>query len=63
MTSNLQRDTAKIYVFPARGRFATPDPREAFRREAASLRNAPAPCSGSWYHEEAIREAERNRKN
>jgi len=65
MTTQLQRPTAKIYAFPAGGR-APPDhyrtttmptPRLASLRAAAE----PAPhivYGSSWYHQEAVDEAE-----
>jgi hypothetical protein len=61
MTS-LDRGPAKIYAFPARGRFA------ADGQEDVALKAHLAPCASgvstdSWYHEEAIREAEQKRKN
>jgi hypothetical protein len=56
--------SAKIYEFPARGRFAVADD----RREDPNLApNYSSPrgakiSSGAWYHEEAV-EAERAPKN
>ena len=68
MTTNSQSGSAKIYAFPARGRFA-PGNRDGSHQDA----NAASPwiakdvVGGAWYHEEAIqeaiKEAERNRKN
>jgi Protein of unknown function (DUF2735) len=63
MTTNLS-GSAKIYTFPARGRFAVGDHRE----ESTLATNAQLPrgvrvASGSaWYHEAAI-QAEQSRKN
>jgi hypothetical protein len=55
MTTNMVRESAKIYEFPVR---------DAARLKALRERQAPKPViyesgSASWYHEEAIREAER----
>lgn len=62
MTS-LNRGPAKIYPFPARGRFAINGEHD----EAAGARLTPrvtqVASSSSWYHDEAIREAEQQRKN
>ncbi len=60
MNTNQSQESARIYQFPAGGRAAlggsvgmssSPQPLKAFERvnEAA--------CSGSWYHDAAIREA------
>jgi hypothetical protein len=57
--TNVQRESAKIYAFPARGRFAVdqkPSENKTTRATAAALDSA-------WYHDEAIREAELPRKN
>jgi Protein of unknown function (DUF2735) len=67
MTTNIS-GSAKIYAFPARGRFAASNQPEDSKQPA----NAPLPhgitiASGSgWYHDEAIQEeirAEPRRKN
>ncbi len=58
MTNTVQGGSAKIYQFPARGRFAAADR----RNEAAKIptsRIAQTACGSAWYHEEAIAEAER----
>jgi hypothetical protein len=64
MATSFHPDTAKIYTFPARGRFVTGARPEltdsAF--DLTSARYADAAFGGSWYHEEAIKEAERNPK-
>jgi hypothetical protein len=56
--------SAKIYTFPARGRFAVSNQREGF--DSAAKAQLPAGVkivSGSgWYHDEAI-QAEPRRKN
>jgi hypothetical protein len=58
MTTNIVRESAKIYEFPVR---------DAARLNAMRERMTPKPViyesgSASWYHEEAIREAEQARK-
>lgn len=63
MTGNFQRQTAKIYKFPVMAR-AVP----GIRGEPAdsafdpSQRFSDAAFGGSWYHEAAVEEAEKNRK-
>ena len=65
MTTQLQRPTAKIYAFPAGGRA----PPKGYRTKAmpsphvTSLRAAAEPAphivyGSSWYHQEAVDEAE-----
>lgn len=64
MTMTYDRPSAEIYQFPARGRFAAAgrhDGDTAVAAPARSLRVASA--SVNWYHEEAIREAERARRS
>ena len=60
MTS-LNRGPAKIYTFPARGRFVL----DGQHDQAARAQHTPcAPgvaSSSSWYHDEAIREAEQHK--
>jgi hypothetical protein len=68
MTTN---GSATIYQFPARGRFAASDHRavNSQRGDAKPAdRLAPAQAvsiavDSGWYHDEAIRDAERTRKN
>jgi hypothetical protein len=59
MSANLSQGSARIYQFPAGGRAALGG---RSYREAKSVSETPrvneATCSGSWYHEEAIREAQ-----
>jgi hypothetical protein len=66
MTTNFQGGSAKIYTFPARGRFADSNRRDV-PTDVPTLDVAPhiAPvASGAgWYHDEAIREADLTRKN
>jgi hypothetical protein len=68
MTMNLS-GSAKIYAFPARGRFAANSRHEEFETAAKLVlpRGAGLGASGSgWYHEEAIQDAlkaEQSRKS
>lgn len=62
MTTNFQGASAKIYTFPARGRFADSSLRDVPRLDVAP-RIAPVASGAGWYHEEAIREADLTRKN
>jgi len=59
MSTNLNQGSAKIYQFPAGGRAALGGRRYG---EAKTIEHTPrvneAVCSGSWYHEEAIRESQ-----
>lgn len=56
MTTSEAHGSAKIYQFPARGRFA-----EATEQTAVGVapRVIRAAIGDGWYHDEAIREAER----
>jgi len=67
MTANSDRASAQIIQFPARGRFAS-----AANRDENSVTATAAPrakmamgiaMGSGWYHEEAIRDAERDRNN
>lgn len=65
MTTNSSRQTAKIYQFPAGGRAALRDQRPYVKPEeesAAARAPVKTVLGGSWYHEEAIREADTGRK-
>ena len=63
MSANLNQGSARIYQFPAGGRAALGG---RSYREAKSVSETPrineAMCSGSWYHEEAIRESQSQTK-
>ena len=65
MTMSHGRGSAEIFQFPARGRYAVSGGRDELRPAAsvASSRMATIAFGSSWYHEEAIREAEQARKN
>jgi Protein of unknown function (DUF2735) len=56
--------SAKVYQFPARGRFAASTQREASDRAAAATlpRDVKIVAGSAWYHDEAIQVAERERK-
>jgi len=60
MSTNLNQGSAKIYQFPAGGRAALGGRRygEAKPIDQHTPRVNEALCSGSWYHEEAIRESQ-----
>jgi hypothetical protein len=58
MNSGLNHGSAKIYQFPAGGRAALGGRRYEAPKAAtdlASLCVSEADCSGSWYHEAAIK--------
>ena len=64
MTTNVHSGSAKIYQFPARGRFIAGAVREDAKPAlvlALSPRVARAVSGSGWYHEEAILDAERTR--
>jgi Protein of unknown function (DUF2735) len=59
MSAILNQESAKIYQFPTGGRAALGG--RSYAEAKSALENAPRVneivCSGSWYHEEAIRES------
>ena len=65
MTTTFHRETAKIYQFPVRG--ASQANRRIEKVKAAAgfkpMQYAEVAAGGSWYHEAAIRESERNPNN
>ncbi len=62
MTTSHDRGSAEIYQFPARGRFAAANrDRSDSVPGTATPQLATTAFGGNWYHEEAIREAERAR--
>jgi hypothetical protein len=70
MTTSSDRGSAKIYQFPARGRVAAGGHRlESKLHENRTVSNPPLPrfaqavFGSAWYHEEAIREADRADKS
>jgi len=65
MSTNLKQGSAKIYQFPAGGRVALGGRRHGETKSAidqSTPRVNEVVCSGSWYHEEAIREDNPNFK-
>ena len=62
MTTNSLQTSAKIFTFPARGRFALDD-KSVDAKPANNLtlpRFAKLVVGGAWYHEQAIQDAERS---
>jgi hypothetical protein len=58
MTANSPRESARIYKFPARGRFAADGPRtDEF--DSVPARIPRTACGSAWYHDEAIQDADR----
>ena len=59
MSTSLNQGSARIYQFPAGGRAALGGRSYGESKSASETpRVNEAMCSGSWYHEEAIREAQ-----
>jgi len=68
MPASLQNGSATIYQFPARGRFAvsaqSDQPGTATNVTSMSMSPRAKIVFGSgWYHDEAIQDADRGRKN
>jgi len=63
MTKSDYGGSAKIYQFPVRVRAAAVGHREEPSVDVASSRVTKAAVGSGWYHEDAIQEAERARKN
>ncbi len=64
MTTNLGRESAKIFLFPTRARLAA-DARRAKTKSVVDLKTiqiAEVSFGSGWYHDAAIREDERNHK-
>jgi hypothetical protein len=64
MTMSHDRRSAEIYQFPPRGRVAAGSKDDEVKPASgiAASRLATTAFGGNWYHEEAIRDAERARK-
>jgi hypothetical protein len=64
MTTNIPRESAKIYKFPARVRNTIDSLRDDSRPAAdlASPRVSAAAFGSGWYHEAAIQESKRIRE-
>jgi len=60
MTTSTEQASAKIYAFPARGRYAPATQRDEVKPLAYSTApRARVVMGGAWYHDEAIQEADR----
>ncbi len=63
MSANLNQGSARIYQFPVGGRAALGGRSYGEAKSMAKMsRVNETMCSGSWYHEEAIREAQAEAK-
>jgi hypothetical protein len=64
MTATVNRASAQIFEFPARGRFAQTERHDNAAATTNLLpRMVKVASSGAWYHDEAIQQAEQVRKN
>jgi hypothetical protein len=64
MTTSAFSGSAKIYQFPTRGRAISGNRREdTSAADLISLQVTKSVCGSGWYHEEAVQEADRSRKN
>lgn len=65
MTENNHRSTAQIYQFPMGGRSGLTARRDSYKPagEVIPEVSARVAIGGSWYHEEAVREADTSRKH
>ena len=65
MTTNSDRASAQIIQFPARGRFAAASRHDETTPAtgASASRVASVAIESAWYHDEAIRQAERASSN
>ncbi|WP_072395440.1 DUF2735 domain-containing protein [Hyphomicrobium sp. CS1GBMeth3] len=64
MTGKAQRESAKIYQFPAGGRTGLEAERAAWRSAMdPSVPYAKVVCGSSWYHDEAVREADQSEQH
>jgi Protein of unknown function (DUF2735) len=65
MTNNFVRESARIYQFPARGRFAAAGHREQTDSVVTMMppRAGKIVSGGAWYHEEAIQDSDQGRNN
>ena len=62
MSANLNQGSATIYQFPAGGRAALGRSYGEAKSVSETPRVSEVMCSGSWYHEEAIREEQSRTK-
>lgn len=65
MTENSHRATAQIYQFPIGGRSGLAVRRDTSKPAAEYVPETTSRVAigGNWYHEEAIREADKGRKH
>ncbi len=56
MTTNDNRESAKIYTFPLRGRFAVDNQETKSAANFSLPRGSKIAVGGAWYHEEAVRD-------
>mgnify|MGYP003333523105 FL=1 len=63
MTTNSDRASARIYTFPARGRFAAGQRDETKPVVNFTSHPVKAVVGEAWYHDEAIKEAEQSHKH
>jgi hypothetical protein len=65
MTTSSSRESAQIYQFPARGRFASAAVQDDSKSVVSVMsgRVAQTTVAGAWYHDAAIQDAERARKS
>jgi hypothetical protein len=56
MRTTLDRETAKIYAFPTKGRAKVEDLRDVARPVPLAARIS-TECGAGWYHEAAIEDA------
>ena len=63
MTTNSDRASAKIYTFPARGRFAAGQREE--KKPTLNFTSQPMKTAvgEAWYHDEAIKNEQQPRKH
>ena len=64
MTTNLGRESAKIYQFPRKGAVSV-EARHAKTKSASDLKSTPfveVAFGSGWYHDAAIRDADRSHK-
>jgi len=64
MTTNSDRASAKIYTFPARGRFATGQREETMKPTLNFTSQTVKTAVGeAWYHDAAIKDEQQPRKH
>jgi hypothetical protein len=64
MTANSDCESAKIYQFPARGRFTVSQTSETTGTATPTSQHVvKVAVGGGWYHDAAIQEEERAHKN